>query len=107
MGAGYTVEGQKSGEEKFGGLQIEITPRYKSKLKLWFCASDRQCKKFSYDGMLDEYTTPTGNNMQVGDKLRVHPVPPTKLVPKKVSDLVAELPSSDSHLEVYHRLNLS
>ena len=29
MGSGYTVEGQVTGEEKFGGIQIEVTPSYR------------------------------------------------------------------------------
>ena len=101
VGAGYTVEGQKSGEEKFGGLQIEITPAYNSRLKIWFRGSDPEPERFSYVGYLDVYTTPAANKMQVGDKLRMHSDPPTKDVSKTISDLLAELPSHDSHFMVH------
>ena len=37
MGSGYTVEGQVTGEEKFGGIQIEVTPSYRRRgCSFWY-----------------------------------------------------------------------
>jgi len=51
VGAGYTVEGQITGEEKFGGLQIEVIPVYRQDLKTWFRAlraGELEPKHFTY-----------------------------------------------------------
>ena len=40
MGSGYTVEGQVTGEEKFGGIQIEVTPSYRRRgCSFWYMSS--------------------------------------------------------------------
>ncbi|KAL8825733.1 MAG: hypothetical protein Q9191_004236, partial [Dirinaria sp. TL-2023a] len=93
---------QKSGEEKFGGLQIEVIPRYTSGLKIWFRASNPQFIPINFHKSLDEYTTPAFNNLKVGEKLRVHPTPPTKKVPKRVSDIVADLPPLEVHFRAIY-----
>ena len=99
MGAGYTVEGQKTGEEKFGGLQIEITPAYRSALKIWFRATELQSKMFDYNGSLNELTSPAANGLRAGDKLRAYPQP-TRAVPLTISDLISELTFTDTSLHV-------
>ncbi|KAF3407965.1 hypothetical protein DPV78_000617 [Talaromyces pinophilus] len=35
MGSGYTTEGQKTGQERYGGIQIEVIPEYQRNLRKW------------------------------------------------------------------------
>ena len=100
VGAGYTIEGQKTGEEKFGGLQLEITPAYRRDLKSWYPATEQQSTKLSSVRMLDENTSPLANSLRPGDMLRVHPRPLTRIVPLTIYDLVSKLPSSTTPLNV-------
>jgi len=94
------MEGQKTGGEKVGGLQIEVTPLYKSNLRIWFKASVPQPEDILYLDSLQERTTPASNGIKPGDKLRAHPVHPTYSVPYKISDLVTDLPAPDTRLTV-------
>ena len=100
VGAGYSVEGQKTGEEKFGGLQLEVTPAYRPDLKLWFRATESLIENCDRFGALDEYTTPATNGLRPGDRLRLHPRPPVESVPFKIRDLVEEFASSNLILNV-------
>jgi len=100
VGSGYTIEGQKTGKEDIGGLQIEVTPAYKSDLKIWFRASEKEPGVTNLLQSLHEQTTPAANNIKPGDKLRVHPVPPIHEVPYKISDLAADLPAPETHMTV-------
>lgn len=100
VGSGYTIEGQKTGKENIGGLQIEVTPAYKSDLKIWFRDSDKEPGVFTPLQRLHEQTTPAANNIKPGDKLRVHPVPPIHEVPYNISNLVADLPTPETYITV-------
>lgn len=90
MGSGYSVEGQISGEEKFGGLQIEIIPSYQRNLKMWVTAPKSGESDLSYPfdhKRLDEGSTPADIGLKPSDKLRAYPFPCTTTVPLKISDL--------------------
>jgi len=100
VGSGYTIEGQKTGKEDIGGLQIEVTPVYKSDLKIWCRDSNKEPGVFTPLQRLHEQTTPAANNIKPGEKLRVHPVPPVHEVPYNISDLVADLPTLETYITV-------
>jgi hypothetical protein len=74
VGSGYTVEGQKTGEEKFGGLQIEIIPSYERRLRTWQPDPTRQGRitgLFDESKSLDEGKTPSELNLNPGVKIRM------------------------------------
>ena len=100
VGSGYTIEGQKTGKENIGGLQIEVTPAYKSALKIWFRDSDNEPGVITPSQGLHEQSTPADNDIKPGNKLRVHPVPPLHEVPYNISDLVADLPNPGNLMTV-------
>ncbi|KAL4986745.1 hypothetical protein BDW68DRAFT_178446 [Aspergillus falconensis] len=72
LGSGYTVEGQVSGKEKFGGIQIEVIPSY-----------ERYTRTFSYStekGFVNyaaEHDTPRDCALKDGDKVVMAPEPST------------------------------
>ncbi|KAL4997886.1 hypothetical protein BDV10DRAFT_201560 [Aspergillus recurvatus] len=72
VGSGYTVEGQVSGKEKFGGIQIEVIPSY-----------ERYTHAFSYStekGFVEyaaEHNTPRDYALKDGDKVIMAPEPST------------------------------
>ena len=86
VGGGYTVEGQITGEENFGGIQIEVIPSYK---KL-----DRM--RFSYEteeGMrknIEEAQTPRDYGLVGGSKISVVPNPPVFVRPTRIRDFYSE-----------------
>lgn len=102
VGSGYSVEGQITGEEKFGGLQIEVIPSYRRNLKEWAhpfrpgVTLESAQNEFDFDRFipLDEYKSPAALGYKISDKLRVYPVPSTAEVPLRISD-IAEKFSSD------------
>jgi hypothetical protein len=103
VGSGYTVEGQKTGQEKFGGLQIEIVPSYQTKLRTWQLAptkQDRRVVSFDYSKSLDEEKTPSELGLEVGVKIRLYPSHPTYRAPCQISDLTGTAPSKDTHVKV-------
>ena len=65
MGSGYTVEGQKTGEEKFGGLQLEIVPKYDTYLNgvSFSLGKDKVAKPVLFD------QTPADLNLREGDEI--------------------------------------
>ena len=66
MGSGYTVEGQVTGEEKFGGIQIEVTPSYRKRdFVFWYMGeNDRSCKT-----AIPEDSTPRGQGLKGGSTI--------------------------------------
>jgi hypothetical protein len=86
VGSGYTVEGQKTGEEKHGGLQIEIIPAYRKKAQKWLAAAEEEALQ-DRGLYLDESKTPAELGLEAGSKVRVYPSPPTYGKPVQVGDL--------------------
>ena len=103
VGAGYTVEGQKTGEERFGGLQIEIIPSYERGLRTWQLEHTGQGGRtvvFDESKNLDERKTPSELRLNPGVKLRSYPSRPTYWAPYQVSELIGTTPNEDIHLRV-------
>lgn len=97
------MEGQITGEEKFGGLQIEVIPVYRQDLKTWFRAlraGELERKHFTYFGKLDEQRTPREERLKPTNKLRVYPNPPSFAGPCKIADFVQKFPSKRTNLKV-------
>jgi hypothetical protein len=89
VGSGYTVEGQKTGEEKHGGLQIEIIPAYKTNLRAW--TLDREPDtyfNFVSQAIIDEMRTPAEMGLKTGDKIRSYPPSPVYDKPMEVFDML-------------------
>jgi|ERR1700733_14539125 hypothetical protein len=103
VGAGYTVEGQKTGEERFGGLQIEIIPSYERGLKTWQLGHTEQGGRtvvFDESRNLDERKTPSELRLSPGVKIRSYPSRPTYWAPYQISELTGAALNEDMHLKV-------
>lgn len=73
VGSGYTVEGQITGEEKYGGIQMEIIPSYHT--GRWIYSYEDQ------EGIwknLEEGKTPKDYQLVDGDQVIMKPRMPTK-----------------------------
>ena len=80
MGSGYTVEGQVTGEEKSGGIQIEVTPSYrKHGYVFWYMAENGRSRKT----MISEDSTPRGQSLGGGSTIYME-LPKSR--PAKLSD---------------------
>ncbi|KAK2846370.1 hypothetical protein FQN49_005792 [Arthroderma sp. PD_2] len=76
LGSGYTVEGQKTGEEKFGGFQIEMIPSYTQGVKKYFrepLPSETVESICEGVGRLDELKTPLELGLKPGSNIRAFP----------------------------------
>lgn len=104
MGSGYSVEGQLTGKEKFGGLQIEIIPSYRQNLKVWAHAPKAGEPEKAHFLTLDEENTPAGVGLKPFDQLRAYPFPCKTTVPLNISDLAKKISSAKICLYVPHRL---
>lgn len=87
------MEGQKTGEEKHGGLQIEIIPELQPKLRVWRRDSSFIDDPYNFRGAssldcLPEHKTPQSLCMTPGVKLRSYPCPGFKERVCLVSDVV-------------------
>lgn len=100
MGSGYSVEGQVTGKEKFGGLQIEVIPSYRRNLNAWGYAPKPGEPEQAYFPELDEEKTPADLGLKPSDKLRVHPYPPFAMVPIQISNLPKRNSSNKIYLDV-------
>lgn len=103
MGSGYTVEGQKTGEEKYGGLQIEIIPSYERRLRTFLSGSAERLttdELFDQSRELNEDKTPLELGLSVGDKIRSYPPIPTYWAPYAISDLTGDASKEDTHIKV-------
>ncbi|OAG42872.1 hypothetical protein AYO21_02823 [Fonsecaea monophora] len=89
LGSGYTVEGQKTGEEKHGGLQIEIIPAFQERLRTWAKdqTGDISASDLEY-GRLNEHSTPRQLGLGVGNTIRLYPEKAVEYVPATVADMV-------------------
>jgi hypothetical protein len=105
VGSGYTVEGQKTGEEKHGGLQIEIIPSYEKNLRIWTKSSDvptnpdKLLDFFASSSTLAESLTPAELGLSPGAKVRSYSAPAILNVHCKISDLVGG-DGNEAHLSV-------
>jgi hypothetical protein len=87
VGSGYTVEGQVTGKEKFGGFQIEVTPIY------------RRCHSTSFwdpsKNPVHEHKTPENLGLVEGSFLLMAPAG-KEFRPIKLSDFLrpGEVPAS-------------
>ncbi len=103
VGSGYTVEGQKTSEEKHGGLQIEIIPEYDKSLRWWSKENAQQQGSlkdgtpvvFNNIGLL-ETCTPEELKCHIGDKLRCYPEYPKQRDkrPLNVYDILSGMPEN-------------
>jgi hypothetical protein len=103
VGAGYTVEGQKTGEERFGGIQIEIDHSYERGLRTWQLEHAGQGGKtvvFDESKNLDERKTPSELRLSPGAKMRSYPSSPTYWAPYQISELIETAPNEEIHLRV-------
>jgi hypothetical protein len=107
VGSGYTVEGQKTGEEKYGGLQIEIIPSYQQSLRVWLREPAEGSKQgidsvtFGWPNTLDELKTPSELMLNPGTKIRSYPANPTYSVPCEISDLIGGILEDNLHVKVW------
>ncbi|KAJ5153031.1 uncharacterized protein N7482_009509 [Penicillium canariense] len=93
LGSGYTVEGQKTGEEKHGGLQIEVIPAYRRGSHKWLTMTEEQALR-NRGLYLNETKTPNELGLHTGAKLRAYPPVPTYRKPVEVGDLLKETDGS-------------
>ncbi|CAI9632777.1 unnamed protein product [Alternaria burnsii] len=89
LGSGYTVEGQKTSKEQYGGLQLEITPELFPKQRLWSYGKDKHIVKSvrGFPSGLDEMKTPEQLGRNIGDVLRSYPVDSIYEEPLKIRHL--------------------
>ncbi|KIW90985.1 uncharacterized protein Z519_08768 [Cladophialophora bantiana CBS 173.52] len=93
LGSGYTVEGQKTGKEKHGGLRIEIIASFKTNLRTWIKYKDQSLNaavlqhRLQYD-RLDEFETAREVGYEVGDEIRMCPQKTLELVPCTLTDMI-------------------
>lgn len=86
VGGGYTVEGQITGEENFGGIQIEVIPSYKKLDRMSFSYETEEGMRRN----VEEAQTPRDYGLVGGNKISVVPNPPTFVRPTKIRDFYSE-----------------
>ncbi|KAL4751101.1 hypothetical protein BDW72DRAFT_212901 [Aspergillus terricola var. indicus] len=72
LGSGYTVEGQVSGKEKIGGIQIEVIPSYEQHTHAFSYSTEQGHIKDAA-----EHDTPGDYALKDGDKVTMAPKPST------------------------------
>ena len=94
MGSGYTVEGQKTQEEKYGGLQIEVIPSLHQNLRCLVSDTDEHVTYDAYGSAtvkwikrFNERRTPAEENLQPGDFVRSYPININFSEPFKARDI--------------------
>lgn len=87
VGSGYTVEGQKTGEEKHGGLQIEVIPSYMPGLAKWL-VKDEEAALYNSGLFVQEIKTPRELGLGPGVQIKSYPPMPTYQRSCMVKDLV-------------------
>lgn len=93
MGSGYTTEGQKTGEENYGGHQIEIIPEYHKELRKSLPDNLSTATMTAIlDGdnsyYLPELSTPLKLNLHAGEKIRSYPFISTFSRPAEMADII-------------------
>lgn len=101
MGSGYTVEGQKTKEEKHGGLQIEVIPAFSQLLRWWskdtdpgFIANYTGHEIVDKRDGLDEMKTPRELGLGIGDTIRSYPNEVSFSKPVTIKELYEKNPGS-------------
>ena len=95
MGSGYTVEGQKTGEEKHGGFQIEIIPSYRSGLRFWHSDEPPDEYDDNYHSFIDDdMKTPRDLGFNPGDRIRSYPPDPIQLKPAQIWEMAGTTDTS-------------
>lgn len=89
VGSGYTVEGQKTGEEKHGGIQLEIIPSYTRGLRNWLKEETPEVLNDPY-AFLDELRTPEQLGLKTGDKILSYAEEAFYSRPHTVGDLILQ-----------------
>ncbi|OQU97521.1 hypothetical protein CLAIMM_03446 isoform 2 [Cladophialophora immunda] len=92
LGSGYTVEGQKTGKEKHGGLQIEVIPSFEVKLRSWVtdqneCLGVEELLDRLVSVHIDEFKTPRELGLEVGATIRLYPAEAFEHVPSTLLDM--------------------
>lgn len=73
MGGGYTVEGQITGKETFGGIQIEVVPSYQKIGTMSFsCEIENGTRR-----QISEAQTPRDCGLEGGSRIAMVPNLPT------------------------------
>lgn len=90
VGSGYTVEGQVSGKETFGGIQIEVIPSYECNFYT-FKHRDGQDKHVD----IAENSTPRSRGLKNGDMIKMTPEPSTFRGLARICDLLDDGESLD------------
>ena len=85
VGSGYTVEGQKTSEEKHGGLQLEVIPTLERGLRSWARNMEEQIRH-----PFEEHLTPAQYMLQSGDVVRSYAMPMLKTCAINIQDLPLE-----------------
>jgi hypothetical protein len=93
VGSGYTTEGQKTGEENYGGLQIKIIPEYHRELRRYLpdnlnAATMTAILNGDNSHYLPELSTPLELGLQLGEKIRSYPFDSTFSRPAKIADII-------------------
>jgi hypothetical protein len=101
VGSGYTVEGQKTGIEKYGGLQIEVIPSFNLGLAKWL-KNETEAKNAIDDAslFLDERLTPAQLGLRDGDKILAYPSDFTYRREAVVSDMIGKRTASHDKVRV-------
>ena len=86
VGSGYTAEGQITGKEKFGGIQIEVVPSYQ-KLNMMSFSYENQEGTWTH---IVEAQTPRDYRLEGGSKIAMVPNPPTFSRPARIHDYFSE-----------------
>ena len=75
VGSGYTIEGQVTGKERFGGFQMEIVPSYKKFRAVEFSYQNRN----GFWNPMWEGATPRDRQLEGGDKITMVPTRPVQI----------------------------
>lgn len=84
--SGYTVEGQVTGEEKWGGIQIEVTPAYRSAAKHSYFIISPDGGKIH----MTEWKTPQDYGLGEGVQVEMTPYPSSFWRPAQIRDYLRD-----------------
>jgi hypothetical protein len=86
VGGGYTVEGQITGNENFGGIQVEVIPSYQKVNMMMFSYESQDATRTH----ILEAQTPRDYKLEGGSKIAMVPNPPTFSRPPRIRDFYNE-----------------
>ncbi|EFR05201.1 integral membrane protein [Nannizzia gypsea CBS 118893] len=109
LGSGYTVESQKTGEDRHGGLQIEVIPAYRTGLRKWYFDENQRVDEFFFDDgpFLDEQRTPAELGFKPGDKIRSYPADPIYHTPTTVQEMAKGTVGAKISVTAYYGMMLA